>query len=333
MRIATLTSVLRTQNTIVNLQDRLSIAQQQVSTGKISQIYSGLSGDNARISIQLREEIQTKEAYINTIDQVRTRTSIMESALVGMQDLAEEIRAELIKQQRGNYDDTAPVLKQLADSAIDQLVSLLNTQVEGRYLFNGTSVATQPVDDAATLKTAAFAAIPALAAGNSATVIGNAATQFATDANWNNVGGLPPGQTRPFAFDAAEGVRLEFGELASDNTFEEMFEVFAIFADADYAAGLDADYAALVTDGLTRIETAADEIGLMIASLGTTQARMTDIQEQHLDDNTVLSKQLDGVENVDPYEAAAEFQLIQGQLEAAYATTASIRSLSLANFL
>ncbi|WP_420404655.1 flagellin [Nisaea sp.] len=333
MRIASLTTALRTQNTILNLQDQMLRAQQQVSTGKLSQIYSGLSGDNARISIQLREEIQTKESYVNTINSVRTRTKVMEAALVGIQDLAEQMRAELIKQQDGKYDDTAPVLKQFADSAIDQLVSLLNSQSEGRNLFNGTSVGTQPLINASTLKTNAFAAITPLAVGNSATVIGDSGTFFGTDGNWNNVGGLPPGQTRPFAFDAAEGVRLEFGELANDDAFEELFEVFAIFADVDYAAGLDADYGALVTDGLTRVETAADDIGLMIAALGTTQSRMTDIQDQHKDDNTVLTKQLDGVENIDSFEAAAEFQLIQGQLQAAYQTTASLRSLSLANYL
>ncbi|MEP3112411.1 flagellin [Nisaea sp.] len=334
MRVATLTMSLRAQNTVLNLQNQFSRAQEQVSTGKISQIYSGLTGDDARVSIQLREEIQTKESYVTTIEQVRTRTKIMESALTGIQDLAEQMRVELINQQEGKFDDTAPVLKQFADSAIDQLVSLLNTQSEGRYLFNGTDVSTAPVDDAATLKTAAFGAIPALAVGNSAVVIGASATHFGTDANWNNVAGLVPGQTKPFAFDAAEGVRLEFGELANDDsTFEELFEVLSIFADVDFAAGLDNDYRALVNDGLARVETAADEIGLMIASLGTTQARMTDIESQHKDDNTLLSNQLDGVENVDPYEAAAEFQLLQGQLQAAYQTTASLRQLSLANYI
>jgi len=333
MRIASLTTALRTQNTILNLQDEMLRAQQQVSTGKLSPIYSGLTGDNARVSIQLREEIQTKEAYVNTINSVRTRTKVMEAALVGIQDLAEQMRSELIKQQDGKYNDTAPVLKQFADSAIDQLVSLLNAQSEGRNLFNGTSVDTQPLFNAPTLKAAAFAAIPPLAVGNSAAVIGASATFFGTDANWNNVGGIAPGQTHPFAFDAAEGVRLEFGELANNDAFEELLEVFAIFADVDYAAGLDADYGALVTDGLTRVEAAADDIGLMIASLGTTQSRMTDIEDQHKDDNTVLTKQLDGVENIDPYEAASQFQLLQGQLQAAYQTTSSLRSLSLANYL
>jgi flagellar hook-associated protein 3 FlgL len=334
MRVATLTMSLRAQNTVLNLQNQFSRAQEQVSTGKISQIYSGLRGDDARVSIQLREEIQTKESYVNTIEQVRTRTKIMEAALNGIQDLAEQMRVELINQQEGKFDDTAPVLKQFADSAIDQLVSLLNTQSEGRYIFNGTDVSTAPVDDAATLKTAAYAAIPALAVGNSAAVIAASATHFGTDANWNNVAGIVPGQTKPFAFDAAEGVRLEFGELANDNsTFEELFEVFSIFADVNFAAGLDNDFRALVDDGLTRVEAAADTIGLMVASVGTTQARITDIEAQHKDDNTLLSNQLDGVENVDPFEAAAEFQLLQGQLQAAYQTTASLRQLSLANYI
>ena len=225
-------------------------------------------------------------------------------------------------------------MKQFADSAIDRLVSLLNTQSEGRYLFNGTDVSTAPVKDAATLKTAAFGAIPALTVGNSAAVITASANHFGTDTNWNDVTGLVPGQTKPFAFDVAEGVRLEFGELANDNSsFEELFEVFALFADITFAAGLENDYRQVIDDGLARVETAADKIGFMLASLGTTQAQMTDIETQHRDDNTLLANQLDSVENIDPYEAATEFQLLQGQLRAAYQTTASLRQLSLANFI
>jgi flagellar hook-associated protein 3 FlgL len=189
------------------------------------------------------------------------------------------------------------------------------------------------VQDAATLKTAAFGAIRALANGNYADVIADSETHFGTDTNWNDVTGLVPGQTKPFAFDAAEGVRLEYGELASDNSFEELFEVFAIFADVNFATGLDDDYLKLVEDGLARVETVADKIGLMLASLGTTQARITDIETHHKDDNTLLSTQLNSVENVDPYEAATQFQLLQGQLQAAYQTTASLRQLSLANYI
>ena len=225
MRVASLTLSLRAQNTVLNLQNQFSRAQEQVATGKLSQKYSGLKGDDARVSIQLREEIQTKETYVNSIEKVRTRTKITESALIGIQDLAEEMRVEIIKQRGSNPGDSAVVLKQFADSAIDRLVSLLNTQSEGRYLFNGTDVSTAPVKDAATLKTAAFGAIPALAVGNSAAVITASANHFATDTNWNDVTGLVPGQTKPFAFDVAEGGRLEFGELANDNSsVEELFE-------------------------------------------------------------------------------------------------------------
>ena len=176
MRVSSLAMSLRAQNTVLNLQNQFSRAQEQVSTGKISQIYSGMRRDHARVSIQLREEIQTKEAYVNSIEQVRTRTKITEVALIGIQDLAEQMRVELINQREGQLDETAPVLKQFADSAIGQLGSLLNTRSEGRYLFNGTNVSTKPVQDAATLKTAAFAAIRALANGNYADVIADRQT-------------------------------------------------------------------------------------------------------------------------------------------------------------
>ena len=105
MRVASLTLSLRAQNTVLNLQNQFSRAQEQVATGQLSQKYSGLKGDDARVSIQLREEIQTKEAYVNSIEKVRTRTKITESALIGIQDLAEEMRVEIIKQRGSNLAD------------------------------------------------------------------------------------------------------------------------------------------------------------------------------------------------------------------------------------
>ena len=92
MRVATLTMSLRAQNTVLNLQNQFSRAQEQVSTGKISQSYSGLSGDDARVRIQLREGNQNKESYVHTIVQVRPRTNHMGAAPSGSTDCAAQMR-------------------------------------------------------------------------------------------------------------------------------------------------------------------------------------------------------------------------------------------------
>ena len=95
MRISTLTSQLRVQNTVNNLQLQLATTQQQISTGKQSQVYSGLVGENARLSVDLREQVATRNSYLETITTSKLRVAILDNALVGITDIAQDFRQEL----------------------------------------------------------------------------------------------------------------------------------------------------------------------------------------------------------------------------------------------
>lgn len=334
MQIASLTQTLRLQTNINNLQTGLTRTQQQISSGKVADIYSGLRGEDSRISIQLRETISTKESFIDSTETTRVRMKIMETTLVGIQELAQDLRTRLIEQVDGLLPNSAPALKVFADTAIDQLANLLNTQADGRFLFSGTAVTTQPIVNTATLKTNAFAAITPLAVGNAATLQNDSQTFFGTDANWYQGGGNPTGQNRPFRFNADEGVVLEYGELGSDSTtFEELFEVLAVFADVDFAAGLETDYKALVTWGLGKVEAAEDAIGQQIARIGVTHERMIATEASHKDDLVILADQLDDLENIDTAAVIQEFQTLSTQLEASFQIAASLRNLTLSRFI
>ena len=67
MRISNLTQFNRLQASLRELNGGLAQAEQQISTGKRSTTFSGLSGENARVSIELRTAISTRETYINNI--------------------------------------------------------------------------------------------------------------------------------------------------------------------------------------------------------------------------------------------------------------------------
>ena len=67
MRISTVTQTSRLETNVLNIQRELSKVQQQVSSGKVSSVFSGLEGEDARISIQLREAVESKDTYIETI--------------------------------------------------------------------------------------------------------------------------------------------------------------------------------------------------------------------------------------------------------------------------
>ena len=183
MRISNLTQVNRIQSSVNNLQVELSKAEEQISTGKISSSYSGLKGENARISVQLREAMESRQSYIDTIKTTRLRAEVTDAALVQIQSLASDLRVELIRQTQDVYIEDLPIMNEFAKTQMDRLANLLNSEVAGRFIFSGVNSGTAPIVDTTTMKANFANAVNTAvnAGGNSAAAIATAA-----DAYFNN---------------------------------------------------------------------------------------------------------------------------------------------------
>ena len=177
MRISNLTQVNRIQSSVNNLQVELSKAEEQISTGKISSSYSGLRGENARISVQLREAMESRQSYIDTIKTTRLRAEVTDAALVQIQSLASDLRVELIRQTQDVYIEDLPIMNEFAKTQMDRLANLLNSEVAGRFIFSGVNSGTAPIVDTATMKANFANAVNTAvnAGGNSAAAIATAA--------------------------------------------------------------------------------------------------------------------------------------------------------------
>ena len=177
MRISNLTQVNRIQSSVNNLQVELSKAEEQISTGKISSSYSGLKGENARISVQLREAMESRQSYIDTIKTTRLRAEVTDAALVQIQNLASDLRVELVRQTQDVYIEDLPIMNEFAKTQIDRLANLLNSEVAGRFIFSGVNSGTAPIVDTATMKTSFANAVNTAvnAGGNNASAIATAA--------------------------------------------------------------------------------------------------------------------------------------------------------------
>ncbi len=327
MRIATVTQNLRIDNTITSIQRQIADAQLQISTGKLSQVYSGYDGQDARLLINLKEQRTSVDSYITTIKNTQVKTKTIDASLVTFTDIAQDLRKKLYEQVEGLYDNSALALQTFANAAIDQLTNLLNQSADGKYLFNGTDTDVQPMIDAATTKGAYVQ--PALS-GGFAGVTTAVTTFFATDANWNNVTTPAPGSLQA---RIDEGVDISFGELANDDAFEEVFEVMYAFANVNFQAGDDANYEQLVNWGIGKVETAFGLINDMVGQNGVISAQMQTREASHNDSLTLLDTQILDVEEIDPYEAVSKFQTLQAQLEASFQTTSVLRGLTLTRYL
>lgn len=334
MRIATATQTDRIETNVLNLQSQLSKAQQQISSGKISSVYSGLKGEDARISVQLREAVSSKEAFIESIEKTRLRTTVADAALRQAQDLASELRTELIKQTDTLFVAELPIMNAFANNAIDRLASLVNTEVAGRFIFSGPATSTQPLINTATIKTNFQGAVNTTvnaATNTAATILANADTHFNTNANWNNLNALATNLETTVHADV--GLDISYGEMGHQEAFADLFEVMNIFANVSINAGDEAEYRTLVDSARTTVEAAFDTLNQAIADLGVDQARLDVIQETHEDDIVVLGEQLGNVEDADSFEAVNLFQALSGQIETSFQVTAATRNLRLSNFI
>src|SRR5689334_7465104 len=136
--ISTNGQFLRTQTQNLLIQQRMTDYGEQVASGKKSSVYGGL-GTDARQSISLRGEVSELETYQKNIDTVKLRISSSVETMGSIKDIAANVRDQLTKLS-GNPPPDQKVVNDIARRGYDEVAQLLNTKVEGRYIFAGSDV-------------------------------------------------------------------------------------------------------------------------------------------------------------------------------------------------
>ena len=181
MRISNITQFNRLQSSLRELNAGLAIAEEQISTGKRATRFSGLAGNDARISIELRTAISTRETYVDNINSTKLRADVANAALLEMQTVATDLRVELIKQTQDLYKENLPIMNEFAKTQIDRLANLLNSQVAGVFVFSGPASNKPPIADPDAIRTNFASAVNTVvdaATNTAATIQSNADTQF-----------------------------------------------------------------------------------------------------------------------------------------------------------
>jgi flagellar hook-associated protein 3 FlgL len=147
--LATLTQNQIIRARILEIQNDVMRTQIQVSTGKKTDVYSGLRTE-ARTSISLNNTKATVETYKQTIAATKARMDTMESVLKRISDICVEVRNTALQVQGAEATPTgatSAALKSLAQNRLKEITTLLNTAVDGRHLFAGLEIATSPMID------------------------------------------------------------------------------------------------------------------------------------------------------------------------------------------
>ncbi|QOG19414.1 flagellar protein [Bradyrhizobium sp. SEMIA] len=132
---------------IRNINQQLTDLSTQLSTGKLSQNYSGM-GTNEGFAIAGRSQLSNIAAYTDTITNVNVNINLANTALQSLTTIRTNTQTGSASTAQDLNVNGQTVAQNTAAAQFGSMVGVLNTQSGNRYLFSGTAYNTQPVANA-----------------------------------------------------------------------------------------------------------------------------------------------------------------------------------------
>jgi flagellar hook-associated protein 3 FlgL len=123
-----------------NMNNQLNTLGQELASGEASQTYSGL-GSQAGVALALGAQLSAITGYGNAATTAGTTLSIAQSILTQLGDSGTAVQQAASQQGAFSLNNNGQTSTQAsAGTELDQILSLLNTQVGGNYVFSGSAV-------------------------------------------------------------------------------------------------------------------------------------------------------------------------------------------------
>lgn len=330
---------------VLNMQQELAKAQTEVTTGKLADPGVTL-GSRTGQAVSLSRDVDRLNGLVDSNNLISTRLTATQDALGQVNDLTQTFLSALTADKGSGVAST--VTQEAAKTALSSVTSILNTSVNGEYLFAGINTDVQPISDVGAdgslakqaLDTAfqthfGFPPSDPAAANITAADMNNFVDQLVadqtTDPEWTN--------NWSKATDQPITSRISLNETAETSVsansvgtkkFMLAAAMVSNFMQGNLSEGArDAlvDKASdLITDSLT--DSASQQ-----AKLGLTQNKVSSATDRIKSQVDLFQRNLIDLEGVDPYEASTKITSLLGQIETSYALTARMQQLSLVNFL
>jgi flagellar hook-associated protein 3 FlgL len=335
-------------------QLELNTLQTQVSSGRKADTFSGL-GEGARYSLNLRQSKQSTEAFISTNRTTDIRMQQMQATLERIKDIANDVKISAFAgvssastpAAQGNF-----TIRTTSRGAIAEISQLLNSQIDGFYLFAGRRTDAPPMIDPGGI-------------GETGTPLGNAAALAATlplandqtsgDALYDGIvthldGGTVGGVAGadPVRYydgeHSADGGSLlvaridantdiAYGTTGRDDSVAKIMQALYALSVAELTPTSEAGYRQVALRAVADLEAGFNGIVEEIGDLGVKQTQLEDVTTRQQDFITTLDLQLGAIEDVDMSEALSKLSAAQTQLEASYRMIALMRELSITKYL
>jgi len=129
---------------ISQMQDKMATLQMQLGTGAKSPTLAGM-GRDLPLSLSVRQRLDRIEGFSANIETVGLRLSFLDKTLSRFDKIEGEARNSAVQGQYGTGNINMATLPDLSKARFDEIVTMLNSEVAGRYLFGGATTDSAPL--------------------------------------------------------------------------------------------------------------------------------------------------------------------------------------------
>ncbi len=334
-----------TRLSVVDTQAKLAKAQKEVTTGRLADVGAGL-GYKTGQTLSLRQDYARLTTIIDSNSVVSTRLSTTQTSLMSLTSDAQLFVGQLIAARNAN---TGPAVVQAqAQAALNTFTDLVNTAIDGAHVFAGINADVTPIanyqDPAAPNRQAvanAFLANFGTTQGDPANISITAADMQAfLDGPFSDLFEDPAwGTDWSSASDQNVKSRISPTELIETSSnanhigIRKLAKAYAMVADLGVQNLNQAAYQTVVDTAVRIAGEAVQDLAKEQSRLGTAQERLKTANSRMTIQTDIMTKHINLLEAVDPYEASTRVSQLITQVETAYAMTARIQGLSLLKYL
>ncbi|MFN3687043.1 flagellar hook-associated family protein [Salinarimonas sp.] len=335
-----------TRLSLVKLQSELARGSQELSSGRHADVGLAIGARTGR-SVELRGDLSRIATMLDTNGLVASRLDTVQAALTSARGTAEEFFGMLIALR--DNPNALEIAGQQAEVNLRGLIGTLNSNLAGQYLFAGINTDEPPLANYFGTPSPARDAVrnsfethfgfppndPAAAALSRADIDDFVATTFGAlfdDPSWGTLFSQASDQTIVSRISTNETISSSVS--ANERGVRDLFMAYTLLADIGQGSALTGGaMQAVLERALDGVGSAIPQFTTIQARLGVVQNRVADASERMAIQRDILTKQVTGLENVDPFETATRVNALMSQIEISYSVTARVRSLSLIRYL
>jgi len=340
---AALTNAMRYQQ--MRMQTDLVNATKESQTGKVADVGLALGGRTTQ-AVTFQRDLDRLNGIIDSNSLVAARLTSTQDSLGQLSDVAQNFLSALTSAVSG--DASSSITQTAGSTALQQMTSILNTSVNGEYLFAGTNTDVKPVSDFTAAGSPAKAAFDAAftsyfgfpqtdpAAQNITSaqmddfITTKVEPQFlgaGWQANWSSA--TDQQITSRIALNETTQTSVSANEQGIRKLAMAAAMVSTLFTGNISKAG----QSTIVSRAQKLVGEAIGGIVQVQSEAGLAQKRVSDASDRMKTQVDLFEKHIIDLEGVDPAAAATRVADLTQHIETSFALTARLQQLSLLKYL